>query len=353
MMKREFRIYGLGLLSVLMLSSCITTTKTARTATTSASIKNATVADLRVTDNRVTYTMSPSKAIQRAGLNNVKQAAIQEALTKNGNADVMVEPEFVIEKERTLFGSHISSITVTGRPAYYQNFRTLPDSVWHKPGFYGQPDVVRVCSCNGDDCEDCGDFAPKRGGIAGLVGKLTDKVRKNADSRESLDGSLRRTGLRFDIDIMSGFEKTRVEFSGNDGDDYTSNGSGYIGALGTIGLQTSPHFYFGVGSGIMNGWDYSTVFVPIFGDIRYYLSPANGSFFLDCKLGGSFQVGSPVMAGHSDSTRGGAFFSPSIGYSFGSFELSLQYILQDMKMKSKSSIRGRGSHFGVNLRFHI
>ena len=102
MMKREFHIYGLGLLSVLMLSSCITTTKTARTATTSASIKNATVADLRVTDHRVTYTMSPSKAIQRAGLNNVKQAAIQEALTKNGNADVMVEPEFVIEKERTL-----------------------------------------------------------------------------------------------------------------------------------------------------------------------------------------------------------------------------------------------------------
>lgn len=348
MMKREFRIYRLGLLSVLMLSSCITTTKTARTATTSASIKNATVADLRVTDNRVTYTMSPSKAIQRAGLNNVKQAAIQEALTKNGNADVMVEPEFVIEKERTLFGSRINSITVTGRPAYYQNFRTLPDSVWHKPGFYGQPDVTYVGSKNGDD-DDLG----KRHGIGGLVGKLTDKVRKNDDSRESLDGSLRRTGLRFDIDLMSGFEKTRVEFSDNGGDDYTSNGSGYIGALGTIGLQTSPHWFFGVGSGFMNGWDYSTQFVPIFGDVRYYLSPARGSFFLDCKIGGSFQVGSVVIAGHSNSTRGGAFFSPSLGYSFGSFELSLQYILQDMKMDNIYEIRGRGSHFGINLRFHI
>ena len=351
MMKREFRIYGLGLLSALLLSSCVTTTKTARTLATSASIKNATVADLRVTDNRVTYTMSPSKAIQRAGLNNVKQAAIQEALTKNGNADVMVEPEFVIEKERTLFGSRINSITVTGRPAYYQNFRTLPDSVWHKPGFYGQPDVVRVCSCNGDDCDD---FGQKRGGIAGLVGKLSGKSKnKTRVERESLDGSLRRTGLRFDIDLMSGFENTRVKFSYNGGDDYTSNGSGYIGALGTIGLQTSPHWFFGVGSGFMNGWDYSTVFVPIFGDIRYYLSPANGSFFLDCKLGGSFQVGSVVIAGRSDSTKGGAFFSPSLGYSFGSFELSLQYILQDMKMENIYEIRGRGSHYGINLRFHI
>ena len=70
----------MALAAVVLLSSCVTTTKTARTASTSATIKNATVADLRVSDKRVTYTMSPSKAIQRAGLSNVKQAAIQEAL---------------------------------------------------------------------------------------------------------------------------------------------------------------------------------------------------------------------------------------------------------------------------------
>jgi hypothetical protein len=95
---------------VVLLSSCVTTTKTARTAATSSSIKNATVADLRVADHRISYTMSPSKAIQRAGLSNVKQAVIQEALTSNGNADVMVEPEFVIEKEKLLFGYQCANL---------------------------------------------------------------------------------------------------------------------------------------------------------------------------------------------------------------------------------------------------
>ena len=61
----------LALSAVMMLSSCITITKTARTAETSSSIQNATVADLKVSDHRVTYTMTPSKEIQRAGLSNV------------------------------------------------------------------------------------------------------------------------------------------------------------------------------------------------------------------------------------------------------------------------------------------
>jgi hypothetical protein len=82
----KYTISFVALSALVLLSSCITTVKTARTAETSSSIKNATVADLKVTDHRITYTMTPSKEIQRAGLNNVKQAALQEALTKNGNA---------------------------------------------------------------------------------------------------------------------------------------------------------------------------------------------------------------------------------------------------------------------------
>lgn len=335
--------------ALFLLSSCITTTKTARTATTSASIKNVTVADLKVTDHRVTYTMSPSKAIQRGGLGNVKQAAIQEALTQNGNADVMVEPEFVIEKERTLFGSRINSITVTGRPAYYQNFRTLPDSVWHKPGFYGQPDVIYIGCKSGDDADDLGD---KRG-FSGFIGKLKGNTKKKDDDMIALDGHLRRTGLRFDIDIFGGLEKTRVKFDSYMGDNYTSNGAGFMGAFGTIGLQSSTHWFFGVGSGYMYGWDYEAQFVPVFGDIRYYLSPTVGSFFIDYKMGGGFQVGSPRIAGHKSSTKGGVFLAPSLGYSFGVFEVALQYIFQEMKMKSYYEILGQGSHYALTLRFHI
>lgn len=32
--------------------------------------------------------------------------------------------------KRNLFGKKVSSVTVTGRPAKYKNFRSLPDKVW-------------------------------------------------------------------------------------------------------------------------------------------------------------------------------------------------------------------------------
>ena len=44
----------MALSAVMMLSSCITITKTARTADTSSSIQNVTVADLQVTEKRIT-----------------------------------------------------------------------------------------------------------------------------------------------------------------------------------------------------------------------------------------------------------------------------------------------------------
>lgn len=349
MMKREFRIYGLGLLSVLMLSSCITTTKTARTATTSASIKNATVADLRVTDNRVTYTMSPSKAIQRAGLNNVKQAAIQEALTKNGNADVMVEPEFVIEKVRTLFGSHISSITVTGRPAYYQNFRTLPDSVWHKPGFYGQPDVVKVCSCNGDDCDD---FGPKRSGIAGLLGIGKEKKQRDEFTgwrRSGFGGYLTAIGAKqtWKVDEHKSYNQGRWFDVVQD-----TRGDAYVGGLLTLGYNITPHFFLGAGSGVLYGEYKDILNVPVYGDIRYNFSGYKRStLFIDYKLGGN-------IIAKDDDFKGGVFLGVALGYDFGHFEISAQYIYTKIETKDlirtgyddySYSAKWNQSHIGVSL----
>jgi hypothetical protein len=80
--------------------------------------------------------MTPSKEIQRAGLNNVKQAVIQECLVKNGNGDVLVDPEFIIEQEsRWIFGKSITSITVSGHPARYKGYHSLGDNVWTDPVF--------------------------------------------------------------------------------------------------------------------------------------------------------------------------------------------------------------------------
>lgn len=332
----------MALAAVALLSSCVTTTKTARTASTSATIKNATVADLRVADKRITYTMSPSKAIQRAGLNNVKQAAIQEALTLNGNADVLVEPEFVIEQERSLFGSRINSITVTGRPAYYENFRTLPDSVWHKPGFYGQPEVVYVGTHDGKLLPNYG--TPKRGGIAGLLSKRSSK---NTNKIEIDDTGWRRRGLKMHVNIMGGYARTHYSYTKID-ETENSDGSGYLGALGTIGIQTGRHWFFGVGSGFYNDWEHASQLLPIYGNVRYYLSPQKNSLFLDYKMGGSVQVG-------SWNGKGGVFISPSIGYSFGSFELGFQFVYQEIKPKDvrKSEVKVYSPHFGLVMGFKI
>lgn len=116
-------------------TSCITTVKTGKVADTKGQLLSATVADLEVSPVRVSYTMAPTKDIQRAGLANVKQAAIRECLEKNGNADVLVDAEYTIEQEKLLFGRRINLITVSGHPARFRNYHSLNDSVWCNPVF--------------------------------------------------------------------------------------------------------------------------------------------------------------------------------------------------------------------------
>jgi len=311
----------IALSAIVLLSSCVTTVKTARTAETSSSIKNATVADLKVTDHRITYTMSPSKEIQRAGLNNVKQAAIQEALTKHGNADVMVEPEFVISmKNNFIFGKKVTSITVSGRPAYYQNFRTLNDSVWATPGFYGQPKVVYASK--GTQSTGFSAYGSKRRGILGLFGSKKKNQLQEVKSYDLDDGSIRRTGLGFALDFMGGRESTT--FKPAFGGDYTSDGAGYFGVLGTIGYQISTHWFLGAGSGFIKGWESDTQYTPVYGNVRFYFSKRKNSFFLDYKVGSGIEVG-----GHSD--RGGVFVAGSVGYTFGTMSIAFQVMNQNFK----------------------
>ena len=349
----KFTTGFMALAAVMLLSSCITTTKTARTASTSSTIKNATVADLKVADHRITYTMSPSKAIQRAGLSNVKQAAIQEALTKHGNADVMVEPEFVIEQERSLFGSNISSITVTGRPAYYQNFRTLPDSVWHKPGFYGQPEVVYVGTHNGKIIPNY--VAPKRGGIAGLVDKLSGKNKhQNQIKTEREDTGWRRSGLGVNLTFMGGFESWKAG-SGSSIGNYTlthieDHGS-YFGSMLTVGYNVTPHWFFGVGAGAYWSERKDMCNVPAYGNIRYNFSGRKRStWFLDYK-------GGVNIVPNTKSLKNGVMLAFSVGRDFGRFELAAQTMYVQSKNKVNiyegkttfSDVKWEVTHVGVVL----
>lgn len=131
-MKKILMLLGIAMI----MASCTTTLKTAKTAETSAQLLSATVADLEVSPERITYTLVPKKSIRRAGLANVKRAAEQEALAKYGNADVLVDAEYIISKSNFgIFWNKVESVTVSGHPAKYKNFRSLNDSVWCNPAF--------------------------------------------------------------------------------------------------------------------------------------------------------------------------------------------------------------------------
>lgn len=125
---------------LMMAASCTTITKTSTTAELPQSLLSATVADLEVAHERITYTLAPSDEILRGGEANVKRAAEAEALEayakKTGKtADLLLEPEYIINKRRNFIGTKVKSITVTGRPASYKNFHSLNDSVWCNPIF--------------------------------------------------------------------------------------------------------------------------------------------------------------------------------------------------------------------------
>lgn len=107
----------------MILASCTSSmrTYTATTLDTRSQLQTATTADLDVNETRISYTMRPSKAIQAGGKQNVINAAVHEALLQHGNADVLVDLEYVLEYK----DNQIESITVTGHPAKYRNFRSL------------------------------------------------------------------------------------------------------------------------------------------------------------------------------------------------------------------------------------
>jgi len=277
----------------MMLSSCDTLTKTAATADIASAQYNATAADLKVAD-RISYTMTPSKAVQRGGMSNVKQAAEHEALEKKGgNADILLEPQFVIEKKRTLFGSKVTQVTVSGRPATYTNFRSLDDSVWCNPVFRG----VKVKTRH---------YAPKATGSRQYMA---------AD----MATGLRRTGIAAYLNIAGGY----VDIKG-DGDNILKHeGDGaYVEGTLSVGYQPDPHWYFGIGSGVSYNGETDGMFIPIFAHGRYSFSPSKNSFFIDCKIGKS--CGKDL----DDDIDPGLYLSPSIGYSFGWFDIALQYTLQ-------------------------
>lgn len=102
---------------VLLLSSCGSLQRTTATVVpVSNSISTVSVADLEV-GNRVTYIYNTTNENRVGGLDNCKMAAVAALLKANGNADVLIAPEYS-------FKGDMKVIEVSGRPAKYKNFRS-------------------------------------------------------------------------------------------------------------------------------------------------------------------------------------------------------------------------------------
>ena len=84
----------------------------------------AVLADLDVSSEKISYFMIPSKTVLQGGEKNVIKTAVREALLANGNADVLVGLNTQIKYDAK---GQPESITVTGYPAKYVNFRSPSD----------------------------------------------------------------------------------------------------------------------------------------------------------------------------------------------------------------------------------
>ena len=128
-------------LAVAMFASCAPTAQVAETPKYTRLISTSTdlgyksskpitvtdlIADLDViTSNKITYFYMPSKSVNNGGHQNVIETAIREALIENDNADVLVGLETQIKYASN---GDIESITVSGYPAKYVNFRSVNEN---------------------------------------------------------------------------------------------------------------------------------------------------------------------------------------------------------------------------------
>ena len=89
-----------------------------------APVVTAVFADLDVSPTKITYFYLPSKTVLNGGYDNVINTAVREALLANGNADVLVALESQVKYTDE---GKIESVTITGYPAKYVNFRNPGD----------------------------------------------------------------------------------------------------------------------------------------------------------------------------------------------------------------------------------
>jgi hypothetical protein len=100
---------------------CSCSTYVSQTATSlgiATGIKSYNEADLIVSSSKISYTMIVPKKDAKLGYKKVHEKAVALALKENGDADVLVAPQYATSIKR----HRIRKIVVTGYPATYKNF---------------------------------------------------------------------------------------------------------------------------------------------------------------------------------------------------------------------------------------
>ena len=108
---------------MMAMASCTTVKKTSTTIDVNNDLNSNSTVDLEVSGKRISYTYITEKKIRRGGLKNIYATAVKEALKENGNADVLVAPEYETRIRKGMFGTKVKAVIVSGYPATYQNFR--------------------------------------------------------------------------------------------------------------------------------------------------------------------------------------------------------------------------------------
>lgn len=119
------KLFIILMVSAFAMTSCSTVYKTATTRNVEPTIAAVVLSDLDVSNKKITYTLTPTNKVRRGGLKNCINTAISEALALNGG-DVLIETQQAIIT-RGAYVRKIKSVTVTGYPAKYKNFRPADD----------------------------------------------------------------------------------------------------------------------------------------------------------------------------------------------------------------------------------
>lgn len=114
--------------AAMTMTSCSIVTKTATTRQVNAPLAAAVISDLDVSNQKITYKFVPTKAVRKGGVRNCINTAISEALAHHGDGDVLVETQEAIVERYGFGGRKIKSVTVTGYPAKYNNFRSADEA---------------------------------------------------------------------------------------------------------------------------------------------------------------------------------------------------------------------------------